>query len=181
MALLFQGIVKFFSILANTKSIRDILDFSLKIYRANTKSSLNKTLLAKSITVTVFIFKYGMALLIITASLAVVRPCLSLIAFGTVETILPTHFQGINEEELVDYAILALYHTYICFAFVIGTAGCDLLLMVLVVHCYTMSKIFQNAIDEFNVLIKKHQRNTSNEELRLFLKNVILMHNDFVK
>lgn len=163
------------------KSIKDISDFCSKIYRANTKSSPNKALLAKSVNVTVFIFKYGLALLITTATLVVVKPCISYVAFGVLDPILPTHFPGINEDDIIGYTILALYHVHIVFVFVIGTAGCDLFLMVLVVHCYTMTNIFQNAVNEFNALIEKHKRHTPNEELCLFLKNVILMHNDFIR
>lgn len=53
--LLFQGVVKFFCILTNSKSIKDISDFCSEIYKANTKSSPNKALLAKSV-ITVFKF-----------------------------------------------------------------------------------------------------------------------------
>lgn len=173
------------SILTNTKSLKDISEFCLKIYKANTTPSPNKTLLARSVKVTTFIFKYGMILLVTTATLVLVKPCMSLIAFGVripvLEPILPTHFPLINEEEIIGYSILALYHTFIVYVFVIGTAGCDLFLMTLVVHGYTMSRIFHNAVVEFNDLIENRERDASSEELRMFLKNMILMHNDFIK
>lgn len=173
--------VKFFCILTNRKSIKDICDFCLKIYRANTESSPNKELLAKSVNITVFIFKNGMLLLVTTATLVLVKPRISYVRNGILDPILPTHFPGINEGGVTGYTILSLYHMYIVFVFVIGTAGCDLFLMTLVVHCYTMSQIFLNFVNEFNALIQTPKRNKSNADVCIFLENLILMHNDFIK
>lgn len=156
-------------------------DFSMKIYRVNTNASANKTQLQKSVNLTVFIFKNGMVLLSTTAILTCLKPCISYLLTGELDTILPTKFPGINEQKIVGYSCLAVFHTYLSSVFVMGTAGADLGLMTLVVHSYTMSHIFRNAVNEFNALVAKNQRNTNTKNIHASLKNLILMHIDFIK
>lgn len=153
-------------------------DFCLKIYKANTKSSPNKTYLGKSVKLTVFLFKNGMILLITTATLTSIKPCILYILTGELDPILPTHFPGINEQEAIGYTILAVFHLYIMFVFAVGTAGVDLSLMTFVIHTYTMSNIFKNAVNDLNGLIGLKARNN---DIRSSLNNLILMHNDFIK
>lgn len=154
-------------------------DFSLKIYRANKNSSPNKTRLQNSVNLTVFIFKGGMILLIATATLTCLKPCISYVLIGKVEPIMPTYFPFIDEQELIGYTCLAVFHLYIMFIFVIGTAASDLALMTLVIHTYTMSNIFQNAVNEFNGLGAITKRN--NKHIHASLNNLILMHIDYIK
>lgn len=97
------------------------------------------------------------------------------------ETIIPSYFPLLNEHETFGYACLAVFHTYLMFAFVVGTAGCDFGLMVLVIQSYTLSQIFRNAVDEFNWLVAKNERNANTADVRASLRNLILMHIDFVK
>lgn len=206
----FQGIVKFYSILTNTKEMRYLCDFLLKIYKTNTTSSPNKSCLEKSIKITVFIFKNGMLLLITTAILTSIRPCISYILIGELDPIMPTHFPGINDLEITGYIILAVFHLYIMFVFVIGTGGADLGLMTFVIHSFSMSVIFQNAVTELNGLLKFREINTFNksilasasrmitmstrnksfevannkhrrDRIHASLQNLILMHYDFIK
>lgn len=161
--------------------MKDVIDFSLKIYRVNKNESPNKTLLEKSVHLTVFIFKAGMVLLITTAILTCIKPCISYIFIGTVEPIIPSHFPGINEHEIMGYACLAVFHVYIMFVFVIGTAASDLGLNTIVIHSFAMSHLFQNAVNEFNVLSNKDKRHIDNMAVRASLNNLIAMHTDFIK
>lgn len=177
----FQGIVKFHSFLSKTKEMKDIIDFSLKIYQVNTNTSANKMRLQKSVNLTVFIFKAGMALLIMTAVLTCIRPCISYILTGKIENIIPAHFPGIDEENIKGYAFVSLFHVYLMFVFVIGTGASDLGLMTIVIHTYTMSHIFQNAVNEFNALADINKRHTDYKAIRASLNNLISMHNDFLK
>lgn len=131
---------------------------------------------------TVFIFKIICALFLSTALLVLSKPVISYLAYGYAEPILPVYFPGLNEEEFSDYMILALFHASICYLFVLGTAGCDLLLLTLVVHSYTMAHIVGNAVDEFNAMIRTHhfRETRGSKESRLALRNLILMHKDFI-
>ncbi|XP_037034192.1 putative odorant receptor 83c [Bradysia coprophila] len=176
-----QGIVKYFCFIKNNRSVKDMLYFCSKIYRANTAPGPNKQLLAKSVKIIVFIFKNGMVLLLTTAILALLRPGFSYIVFGKLDPILPTYLPGVDEEETYGYVMLATLHTYIAFIFVTGTAGCDLLLMTQVIHLYTMTHIFRNAVDEFNALIERNTGRTSRKKTRQFLRNLILMHIDYAR
>lgn len=161
--------------------MKDVIDFSLKIYRVNKNASPNKTLLGKSVHLTVFIFKAGMVLLIATAMLTCIKPCISYVFTGKVEPIMPCYFPGINELEITDYACLAVFHIYILFVFVIGTAASDLGLNTIVIHTFVMSHLFRNAVNEFNVLINKDKRHINNMAVRASLNNLIAMHTDFIK
>lgn len=167
------------SFLQKTREFKDICEFSLKVYRANTKPSANKTRLQKSVNLTVFIFKGGMTLLISTAILTSLRPCITYFLFGEVEIILPTTLPGINVHEAVGYTCLAVFHVYLLAIFVMGNAGADLGLMTLVLHTYAMSHIFQNAVNEFNSLVARTKRN--NKLIHASLNNLILMHIDYIK
>lgn len=106
-----------------------------------------------------------MFLLITTAILTSIRPCISYILIGELDNIMPTHFPGINDKEITGYVIVAVFHLYILFIFVIGTAGSDLGLMTFVVHSYAMADIFQNAVNELNGLIRSKKINTSDENM----------------
>lgn len=165
----------------NPREFKDICEFSLKVYRANTNASPNKKRLQTSVNLTVFIFKNGMVLLSTTSILTCIRPCISYYLTGELDTILPTNFPGIDEKQIIGYTCLAVFHVYIMLVFVMGTAGADLGLMTLVIQSYTMSHIFQNAVNEFNALVGEKTRNKNNEEIGASLKNVILMHIDFIK
>lgn len=120
-----------------------------------------------------------MVLLISTAALTCLKPCISYVLMGNVEPLLPTHFPLIDEHDIIGYACLAVFHLYIIFAFVVGTAASDLALMTLVIHVYSMSHIFQNAVNEFNGLVARTKRN--NQLIHGSLNNLILMHNDYIK
>lgn len=122
-----------------------------------------------------------MCLLITTAILTVIRPYVSYILFGKVEPMLPTHLPGINEENAVGYAALLIFHFYVVFLFVGGTAASDLSLMNFVIHCHTMSKLFKNAVYDFNILVKNNKPNTPNKDIHASLRNLILMHADLIK
>lgn len=161
--------------------MREICFFCSKIYRANKAPSPNKQLLSKSVKITVFIFKNGMILLLMTSILVLVKPCITYIVFEKLEPILPTYFPGVDVEEAYGYAMLAFLHTYIVFIFCAGTAGCDLFLMTQVIHAYTMAHIYRNSVNEFNAIIERKTRRTNEEEMRPFLRNLILMHIDYAR
>lgn len=161
-----------------------MIDFSLKIYTMNKNASSNKTRLEQSVQLTVFIFKAGMALLITTAILTCIRPGISYVFNGKVEPVIPTHFPLLNEYETAGYACLAVFHLYLMFVFVLGTAGCDLGLSTFVIHAYTMSHLFRNAVNEFNVLAVNKKRDKRPKDImaiRSSLNNLISMHADFIK
>lgn len=122
-----------------------------------------------------------MTLLIVTSCLTCVRPCISQFFSGKLEPILPTFFPGINESETVGYACLAAFHIYLLGVFAIGNAGSDLGLMVFCIHSYTMSKIFRNAVNEFNALMTKSERHRNASEIQASLNNLIQMHIDSIK
>ncbi|XP_037039116.1 putative odorant receptor 83c [Bradysia coprophila] len=175
-----QGIVKFHSLLNNQKEMKALCDFSLKVYRSNKESSHNKTQLEKSVHIIVFIFKGGISFLIATAILTALKPLITYCLIGKVETIIPTYFPALNEHETTGYICYAVFHTYLMFAFAVGTAGTDFGLRVLVLQSYTLSQIFRNAVDEFNSLVARNERDANTIDVRTSLRNLILMHIDFV-
>ncbi len=167
--------------MSKTKEMKYLCDFAIKVYRVNKDTSANKKRLEKSVKMTVFIFKAGTALLIATAILTCIKPAISYLLMGKLEPIIPSYIPGINEEEPTGYACTAVFHFYILFVFVIGTAATDLGLMALVIHSYTMSHIFRNAVNEFNSLVAKNEGNTNTGHIRASLNNLILMHIEFIK
>ncbi|XP_037031708.1 putative odorant receptor 83c [Bradysia coprophila] len=175
-----QGIVKFHSLLKNHKEMKAMCDFNLKVYRSNRDTSHNKTELTKAVNIIVFIFKGGISFLIVTAILTVLKPSITYLLIGKVEPILPTYIPMLNDKELTGYMCLAVFQAYIMFVFVIGTAATDFGLMVLVLQSYTLSQIFRNEVDDFNSLVAKNERNTNTIDVRASLRNLILMHMDFV-
>lgn len=124
-----------------------------------------------------------MSLLIVTAILTSLKPLISYIFIGQLDTVLPVYFPGINEQEIIGYTVLALFHVFLLFIFAVGTAGCDLGLMTFVVHCYAMSHLYQNSVNDLNGLIKRNKQNASDKDkdIRASLDNLIMMHNDFIK
>nr|QGW45413.1 odorant receptor 40 [Bradysia odoriphaga] len=175
-----QGVVKFHVFLKNHKEVKAMCDFNLKVYRSNKESSHNKTLLTTAVNIIVFIFKGGISFLIATAILTVLKPSITYLLIGIVEPVIPTYIPMLNENEFSGYVALAAFHTYLLFVFVIGTAAIDFGLMVFVLQSYTLSAIFRNAVDNFNSLVGKNEQDANTIEVRASLRNLILMHMDFV-
>lgn len=176
-----QGIVKFHSFLSKHKDMKILVDFMVKVYGANKSTSANKNCLQKSVNLTVLIFKVGMVLLITTAILTCIRPCISYVFFGKVELIVPIYFPGIDETEIAGYSSIAALHVYILFIFVIGTAATDLGLMTVTIHSYTMAQLFRNAVNDFNSMVGNGKRNVDTKFIQAALNNLIAMHIDFIK
>lgn len=107
-------------------------------------------------------------------------PLVSIIFTGEWAFIVYTFIPGIDEQTMVGRIVNTSYHILVCIMTYIGNSGCDLLLMILVLNLWPISRVFQCAVEDLNRTLESVtiSDRVKKAMAKKQLRNILLMHKD---
>lgn len=105
-------------------------------------------------------------------------PAILYLTTGLVEPMLPIMLPGIDMHTTSGYIILSLAHTFIIALAGFGFVASDLTFIVMTLYALPLSHLFIDHFDELNQTLKESPKVRDSKECRLFLRNIVRLHQE---
>lgn len=172
-----QGTTKYFVLLHYASLVHIRIKFLKNIYTANTViSSHNYATLKRFADVIFWIQKCGVFIVFSTIVGAAFVAAYDAYNMGKPLVLMEVYLPIIDERTTLGYYSLFTYHLGICFLAINGTAACDMLIAMFVLHLEAMFEIIAHNMVQLNDALKNRARNK--KRISAFLRNLIMMHKD---
>lgn len=160
--------------------IRGNIEFVGAIIEQNKKrKSLNYKTLQKWSNNILLVFYIGMFLILSNIVVFYCMPIFIYLWTGERELILELHMPGVDADTISGFSITTAMHMWAILIAGVGTAGSDMLFLILILYTQPLSELFVNAIERLD----KHLTtpNYDQKKIKMELRNIFLMHQELTR
>lgn len=148
------------------------------LYKTNTDHSTRSyDLLQKFGPVVWIVFIVGNVIIMGSVVGVIIIWLLESYMLGTLTPLMEAYLPFVDENTTVGYTIMTSYHLVGAFLGIFGTAACDMLLIMFVVHVKIFVDILNDNIKQLNgaLLVKS---NRTSREVQMYFRNIVIMHKE---